>query len=146
MPANQALRASLLAAYSWLSMALDLAQMVLEVQKNPKPTQFCMLNNFWFNNCLKISIPGDVRAQVLQEPVGASHADQGRKSGAHQTFLDPGGQAGSNGTPHLGIGPRGIDPRGGGALFRYKDTGLYFLYCFYIYNTTTTPPLGNGSP
>ena len=60
-------------------MALDLAQMVLEVRKNPKPTQFYMPNNFWFNNCLKISIPGDVRAQVLQEPVGASHADQGRK-------------------------------------------------------------------
>ena len=71
----------MLAAYSWLSMALDLAQMVLEVRKNPKPTQFYMLNNFWFNNCLKISIHGDVRAQVLQEPVGASHADQGRKSG-----------------------------------------------------------------
>ena len=41
-------------------MALDLAQMVLEVRKNPKPTQFFMLKNFGFNNCLKISIPGDV--------------------------------------------------------------------------------------
>ena len=82
-------------------MALDLAQMVLEVRKNPKPTQFCMLNNFWFNNCLKISIPGDVRAQVLQEPVGASHADQGRKSGVPHPFWDPGGQDESTGTPHL---------------------------------------------
>ena len=40
----------MLLAYSWLSMALDLAQMVLEVQKNPRPTQFCMLNIFGFNN------------------------------------------------------------------------------------------------
>ena len=71
----------MLSAYSWLSMALDLAQMVLEVRKNPKPTQFYMLNNLCFNNFSKKSIPGDVRAQVLQEPVGASHADQGRKSG-----------------------------------------------------------------
>ena len=85
-------------------MALDLAQMVLEVCKNLKPTQFYMLNNLCFNNFPKKSIPGDVRAQVLQEPVGASHPDQGRKSYAHHTFLDPGGQAGSNGTPHLGFG------------------------------------------
>ena len=85
-------------------MALDLAQMVLEIRKNPKPTQFYMPKIFWFNSCLKISIPGDVWAQVLQEPVGASHPDQGRKSYAHHTFLDPGGQAGSNGTPHLGFG------------------------------------------
>ena len=70
----------MLLAYSWLSMALDLPQMVLEVQKNPRPSQFNMLNNLWFNNFSKKPIPGDVRAQVLQEPVGASHADQGRKS------------------------------------------------------------------
>ena len=94
----------MLSAYSWLSMALDLAQMVLEVRKNPKPTKFYMLNNLWVNNCLKISIPGDVRAQVLQEPVSASHAGQGRKSGVHRTFLGPEGQAVSNGTPHLGFG------------------------------------------
>ena len=97
-------------------MALDLAQMVLEVRKNPKPTQFYMPNNFWFNNCLKISIPGDVRAQVLQEAVGASHADQGRKSCALWTFLDPGGQAGSNGTPHLPLASRGAIPQGGSLL------------------------------
>merc|ERR1711951_229069 len=97
-----------------LAVALDLAQMVLEVRKNPKPTKFYMLNNFWFSNCLKISIPGDVRAQVLQEPVGASHADQGRKSGVPRTFLGPGGQAGSDGTPHLGFGPSPTIPQGGG--------------------------------
>ena len=88
--------------YSWLSMALDLAQMILDVQKNLKPTQSYMLNNLCFNNFPRKLIPGDVRAQVLQEPVGASHADQGRKSGVHRTFLGPGGQAGSNGTPHSG--------------------------------------------
>ena len=70
-------------------MALDLAQMVLEVRKNPKPTQVYMLNKLCFKHFPKKLIPGDVRAQVLQEPVGASHADQGRKSCAQRTFLDP---------------------------------------------------------
>ena len=74
-------RASLLSAYSWLSMALGLAQMVLDVQKNLKPTQLIIPDNFCFNNFSKKSIPEDVRAQVLQEPVGASHSGQGRKSG-----------------------------------------------------------------
>ena len=123
----------MLSAYSWLSMALDLAQMVLEVRKNPKPTKFYMLNNFWFNNCLKISIPGDVRAQVLQEPVGASHADQGRKSGAPQTFLDPGGQAGSNGTPHLGFGSSPRIPQGGGVV------GIYIRMLGDWYSPNGTP-------
>ena len=100
LPKNQALGESLLSAYSWLSMALGLAQMVLDVRKNLKPTQFYMLNNPCFNNFPKKLIPGDVRAQVLQEPVGASHADQGRKSGMPPMFSDPGGQAGSNGTPY----------------------------------------------
>ena len=71
----------MLSAYSWLSMALDLVQMVLDVRENLKLTQFYMLNNLCFNNFPKKLIPGDARAQVLQEPVGASHADQGRKSG-----------------------------------------------------------------
>ena len=84
-------------------MALDLAQMVLEVRKNPKPTQFYMLNNFWFNNCLKISIPGDVRAQVLQEPVGASHADQGRIFGGLPIRPSSWCQELSNGTPNIAI-------------------------------------------
>ena len=83
---------SLLLAYSWLSMALDLAQMVLDVLKILKPTQFIILDNFCFNNCLKKSIPGNVWAQVLQEPVGGPHVDQGQKSGLHTPFLDPGGQ------------------------------------------------------
>ena len=61
-------------------MALDLAQMVLEVRKYLKPTKFYMLNNLCFNNFPKKMIPGDVRAQVLQEPVNAAHTDQGWKS------------------------------------------------------------------
>ena len=94
-------------------MALDLAQMVLGVRKNLKPTQFYMLNKLWFNNFPKKLIPGDVRAQVLQEPVGGSHPDQGRKSGVPSLFLGPGGQAGSDGTPHLGFGPSPTIPQGG---------------------------------
>ena len=93
-------------------MALGLAQMVLDVWKNLKPTQFYMLNNLCFNSFSKKSIPGDVRAQVLQEPVGASHVDQGQKSGVPGTFLNPGGQAGSDGTPHLGFGPSPTIPQG----------------------------------
>ena len=45
---NQALGSSLPSANSWLSMALDLAQMVLEIRKNLRPTQFYMLNMFDF--------------------------------------------------------------------------------------------------
>ena len=36
--------------YSWLSLALDLAQMVLDVGKNLKSTQFYKLNTICFNN------------------------------------------------------------------------------------------------
>merc|ERR1711923_472733 len=78
---------------------LDPTQMVLAVQKYPKITNIIVLNNFCFNNFAQKSIPGDVRAQVLQEPVGASHGDQGRKSGLPSVFSLPGGQAESNGTP-----------------------------------------------
>ena len=91
---------SLLLPYTLVSLALDFSQMVLDVGKYLKPTQFYMLNNLCFNVFPKKMIPGDVRAQVLQEPVGASHADQGRKSGMPPVFSGPGGQAGSNGTPY----------------------------------------------
>ena len=90
--------------------------MVLDVRKNLKPTQFYMPNIFCFNIFPTKLIPEDVRAQVLQEPVGGSHADQGRKSGVQWTFLDPGGQAGSDGTPHLGFGPSPTIPQGGSLL------------------------------
>ena len=46
-------------------MALDLAQMVLDVWKNPKPTQFMILDNFCFNNFDQNSSPGGVLALGL---------------------------------------------------------------------------------
>ena len=46
-------------------MALDLAQMVLKIWKNPKPTQFDILNIFDFYNFHKKSSPGDVLALGL---------------------------------------------------------------------------------
>ena len=46
-------------------MALDLAQMVLEVRKNPKPTKVYMLNIFGFNNFPQKSSPGVVLALGL---------------------------------------------------------------------------------
>ena len=97
-------------------MALDLAQMVLEVRKNPKPTQVYMLNKLCFKHFPKKLIPGDVRAQVLQEPVGGSHADQGWKSGVPSIFLGPGGQEEPNGTPHLTLPPPGTESQGGGVV------------------------------
>ena len=56
---------SLLWAYSWLSMALGLAQMVLDFRKNLKPTQLNMLNNICFNNFAQKSSPGGVLALGL---------------------------------------------------------------------------------
>ena len=75
--------------------------MVPNVRKNLKPTQFISLENFSFNNFSKKSIPGQVWAQVLQEPVSASHADQGWQSRVLNQFSDPGGQEESSTTPHL---------------------------------------------
>ena len=46
-------------------MALDLAQIVLEVCKCLKPTQFYMLNIFCLNNFPKKSSPGVVLALGL---------------------------------------------------------------------------------
>ena len=119
IPKIHSLGKSLLLPYTLVSLGLDFTQMVLDVRKNLKPTQFYMLNNLCFNNFPKKLIPGDVRAQVLQEPVGASHADQGRKSCAQRTFLDPGGQARSNGTPHLPLASRGAIPQGGVVVVLY---------------------------
>ena len=81
IPKIHSLGKSLLLPYTLVSLGLDFTQMVLDVRKNLKPTQFYMLSNLCFNNFPKKIIPEDVRAQVLQEPVGTSHADQGRKSG-----------------------------------------------------------------
>ena len=46
-------------------MALDLAQMVLEVQKNLKPTQFYLLHNLCYNNFAQNSNPGGILALGL---------------------------------------------------------------------------------
>ena len=46
-------------------MVLGLAQMVLDVQKNLKPTKFYLLNNLCYNNFAQISSPGGVLARGL---------------------------------------------------------------------------------
>ena len=51
-------------AYSLVSMVLDMTQMVLAIN-------MIVLDNLTFKNCLKKSIPGDIQAQVLEEPVEA---------------------------------------------------------------------------
>ena len=55
----------MLLAYFWLSMALGLAQTVLDVHKNLKPTQFYMLNNICFSNFAQKSSPGGILALGL---------------------------------------------------------------------------------
>ena len=51
-------------------------RMVLDVRKHLKTTHLIIPNSFCFKVCLEKSVPGDVRALVLQEPVGGSHGDQ----------------------------------------------------------------------
>ena len=51
-------------------------RMVLAVRKHLQITNMIILDNFGFKRCLKNSIPGDIRAQVLQVPVGGSHGDK----------------------------------------------------------------------
>ena len=55
----------LLLAYSWLSLVLDMTQMALDVRKNPKPSQFNILNIIDLNNFPKKSSPGVVLALGL---------------------------------------------------------------------------------
>ena len=55
----------MLSAYPWLSMALDLAQTVLDVRKNLKPTQVNLLNNLCFKTLAQKSSPGGVLALAL---------------------------------------------------------------------------------
>ena len=54
-----------LLAYSWLCLVLEMTKMALDVQKNWKPAQFIILDNFCFNNFSKKSIPGDILALGL---------------------------------------------------------------------------------
>ena len=51
--------------YSWLSEALDLALMVMDVWKLHKITIFIMPYNFCFNNIAKKSFPGTPRGHAL---------------------------------------------------------------------------------
>ena len=51
-------------------------RMPLAVRKYLQMTNMIILDNFCFKKCLKKSISGDVRTQVLQEPVGSSHGNQ----------------------------------------------------------------------
>ena len=76
---NQSLGMSWLRSSRNLLAAPMVIRMVLDVWKHLKTTHLINQNSFCFINCLKKSIPGDDRAQVLQEPVGASLGDQGRK-------------------------------------------------------------------
>ena len=83
-------------------------------QKHLKSTHLIIPSSLCFLNFAQKSIPGVVRAQVLQVPVGASHADQVRKSGMPHPFSDPGGQEESPGTPHLTLASLCRNPQGGG--------------------------------
>ena len=51
--------------YSWLSEALDLTQMVIDVRKALKITIFIIPNNFCFNNIAKKLFPGTPRGHAL---------------------------------------------------------------------------------
>ena len=65
LPGNQSLVLSLLSFHSWLFLALDLAQMVLKVQKYLNPTKLFIPNSFCFYNFAQKSIPCVVLALVL---------------------------------------------------------------------------------
>ena len=51
-------------------------RMVLAVWKHLQMHIMTILDHFGLQNCLKKSISGGVRAQVLHVPVGGSHGDQ----------------------------------------------------------------------
>ena len=108
---------------------LGFTQMVLAVRKTLKTTHLNIPNSFCFNNFAQKSIPGDVRAQVLQEPVGASHGDQGRKSKMPPMFWDPGGQEESNGTPHLALASKATISRVGVVVPIYNKIHYWSHAC-----------------
>ena len=78
---------------------------------------------------VEAKVVGDVRVQVLQEPVGASHGGQGRKLRRPEIFFSPVGEEESNGTPYLAVASKGVYPQGG-ALFKYIyiDCLSYFVF------------------
>ena len=74
--------------------ALGLVQIVMNAWENDQPTQFYMLKKLStfhaFNNFQRKLTPGDARPEVLQEPVGGFHADQGRKFRMPWMIFGPG--------------------------------------------------------
>ncbi len=101
--------------------------MVLAVRKKLKSTHLNIPHGFCFNNFARKSIPGVVvLAEVLQEPVGASHGHQGRKSKMPFMFWSPGGQEESNGTPHLALASKGRIPQVGIVVPIYNKINVIF--------------------
>ena len=77
LPGNQSLVLSLLSFHSWLFLALDLAQMVLKVQKYLNPTKLFIPNSFCFYNFAEKLIPWVVLAVVLLLAVsGPEHCSE----------------------------------------------------------------------
>jgi len=112
--------------WSWLSL------------KRLKSTHKNIPRNFCFYNFSQKSIPGVVLAEVLQEPVGASHGGQGWKFWVPPMFLGPGGQAGSNDTPHLAVASTVTIPQGGGRCWIiYKDSIFVILFGVLVNNPVT---------
>ena len=70
---------SLLLAHFWLSLALALAQMVLEVGKNLNPTRFYMQNILCLSNFPKKSSPGSVLAPLAVFGSGLDPDGPGRQ-------------------------------------------------------------------
>ena len=66
-------------------MALDLAQMVLDVWKTLKPTTFYLLNNLCYNNFAQKSIPGGRMALGLRQDVHR----RGRGPTGHERWEKP---------------------------------------------------------
>ena len=62
---NNSLGMSLFLPYTLVSLGLDFTQMVLDVRKNLKPTQFYMLNNLYLYIFSKNSLSGEVLALAL---------------------------------------------------------------------------------
>ena len=51
--------------YSWVSARLDLTQMVMDIQKHLKITDFIMPHNFCYNKIAKKPFPGIPLGQCL---------------------------------------------------------------------------------
>ena len=64
-----------------LLAAPAMIRMGLAVGKHLRMTKVIILDNFDFKKFFKKTFPGHVLAQVFQKPIGASNADQVRKTG-----------------------------------------------------------------